>query len=72
MASILNPDFVWIPAAATNVMETWRRHGWVPPSEQQSYQQKWKGFKNGQDSSSTGESAEGIRASTQVINKPSL
>lgn len=28
-------------AAATDVQRTWRKHGWVPPSEQPEYQAKW-------------------------------
>lgn len=28
-------------AAATNIMETFRRLGWVPPSELPEYQAKW-------------------------------
>ena len=30
----------------TNVLETWRKHGYVPPSEIIWYQQKWKFYKN--------------------------
>ena len=29
-----SPDFVWTPGA--DVQATWRRYGWVPPSESMS------------------------------------
>jgi hypothetical protein len=29
-----HPDYVWRPAADTDVQRTWRRYGWVPTSEQ--------------------------------------
>lgn len=31
---ITDPEFVWTPPVNTNVQDTWKRHGWVPPSEQ--------------------------------------
>jgi len=31
--SILDPDFKYYPAAATDVQRTWRKYGWVPPNE---------------------------------------
>lgn len=35
-ARILDPDFVYVPAAATDVQATWRRvAGWKPLKEQQ-------------------------------------
>ena len=30
---LTDPEFVWIPAAQTDVQRTWRKFGWVPPSE---------------------------------------
>lgn len=33
------------PAVATNILETFRRFGWTPPSELPEYQEKWKRFK---------------------------
>jgi len=32
-------------AVTTDVQRTWRKHGWVPPSELTEYQDKWKRFK---------------------------
>lgn len=34
---ILDPSFQYTPAAATDVQRTWRKYGWVPPSEQSNY-----------------------------------
>jgi hypothetical protein len=31
--SILDKTFVYIPAVRTNVLETWKKYGFVPPSE---------------------------------------
>lgn len=33
-------------AQATDILATFRRHGWVPPSEQEAYQRKWQAFKD--------------------------
>ena len=35
MSPILNPLFEYKNASKTDVMETWRRHGFVPTTEQQ-------------------------------------
>jgi hypothetical protein len=32
-------------AVQTDVQRTWRKYGWVPPSTQMEYQQKWTSFK---------------------------
>lgn len=34
----------WTAGVATDVQRTWRRHGWVPPSELPEYQRKWEFF----------------------------
>lgn len=31
---LANPHFKWVAAKDTNVQATWRKHGWVPPTEQ--------------------------------------
>lgn len=28
--SLLDPSFKYVPAAATDVQQTWRRYGWTP------------------------------------------
>ena len=33
-------------AASTDVLATFRRKGWVPPSEQQVYMDKWSYYKS--------------------------
>jgi hypothetical protein len=45
VAHLLDLEFKWVSAAATNVETTWRKFGYIPPSEQQEYQLKWKRFK---------------------------
>lgn len=37
-------DYIWTPSG-TDITERWRRLGWTPPSENQSYQQKWSSYK---------------------------
>ena len=34
-------EYVWTPPG-TDITIRWRQMGWVPPSEQLEYQQKWK------------------------------
>jgi len=36
----------YTPAVATDVIATFKRKGWVPPSEQQVYQDKWAYYKS--------------------------
>lgn len=33
------------PAGTSHIMDTFRKMGWVPPSEQPAYQAKWEYFK---------------------------
>lgn len=34
-----DPDFVYVPAAKTNVMDSFRKMGWIPPSELKAQQE---------------------------------
>ena len=34
-------NFIWTPTG-TDITIRWRKLGWIPPSEQQSYRDKWK------------------------------
>ena len=34
-------DIIYTPATATDIAQTWRKHGYVPPSELPAYQEKW-------------------------------
>ena len=33
--SILDPKFVYVPAAKTDITATWRKHGWKPIERKQ-------------------------------------
>jgi len=39
-------DKIYVPSSATDVMATWRRHGYVPPSELPEYQANWKYYQS--------------------------
>lgn len=41
----MKPDYIWT-APGTDITIRWRLAGWVPPSEQQEYRDKWKYFQN--------------------------
>lgn len=41
----LNPH-IYKTAAETNVMETWRKYGFVPPSEIEEYRLRWLEFRS--------------------------
>ena len=34
-------DVMYVLGVATDVQKTWRRYGWVPPSELPEYHEKW-------------------------------
>jgi len=36
----------YTPAVATDILLTFKRHGWVPPSEQKVYLDKWVYYKS--------------------------
>lgn len=36
----------YVPAAKTNILETFRRKGWMPPSESAWYQEKWATYRH--------------------------
>ncbi|MFM2134489.1 MAG: hypothetical protein RL156_1770 [Bacteroidota bacterium] len=37
-------DHIWTPSG-TDITERWRRLGWLPPSENPVYQEKWSSYK---------------------------
>lgn len=39
-------DKVYVPSNATNIIDTWRRFGYVPPSEQEYYQKRWEYYQS--------------------------
>jgi hypothetical protein len=41
-----NIDKPYIPAAKTNVVDTLKKLGWIPPSEDKRFQEKWQLFKH--------------------------
>lgn len=36
----------YVPAAGTDILTTFRRLGWTPPSEDQATQEKWQYYKS--------------------------
>ena len=38
---MIDDDIYYRISAATDITVTWRRYGWVPPSELPEYQVKW-------------------------------
>ena len=41
----MNDNYIWT-APGTDITARWRLQGWVPPSEQQEYRDKWKYYQN--------------------------
>jgi len=39
----MSNEHIWT-AAGTDITIRWRINGWIPPSEQQKYKEKWKYF----------------------------
>jgi hypothetical protein len=39
-------DKIYVPSSATDVMATWRKYGYVPPSELPLYQERWQYFQS--------------------------
>lgn len=46
MRGLLDPNFIYTPAAKTNVAETLRKMGFEPPSEDKRNQQKWEMYRS--------------------------
>ena len=46
MRKLDNIDWHYIPAAKTNILETLRKMGFEPPSEDKRYQEKWSRYRN--------------------------
>lgn len=39
-APLLDPSFKYTISAATDVQATWRKHGWIPPTELKAQHEK--------------------------------
>jgi hypothetical protein len=46
MGVLDNINKQYVPAAKTNVLETFKRLGWVPPSESPKIQKKWANYRH--------------------------
>lgn len=46
MRKIDNIDWRYVPASKTNILETLRKVGFEPPSEDKRYQDKWARYRN--------------------------
>jgi hypothetical protein len=46
MMRLDNINWKYTPAAKTNILETLRRLGFEPPSEDKRYQEKWARYRN--------------------------
>jgi len=46
MRSLLDPSFKYIPAAKTNIVDTLRKFGFQPPSEDKRHQEKWEMYRS--------------------------
>ena len=42
---MLDNDYVWT-AVGTDITIRWKNAGWIPPSETQSYKDKWRYYQN--------------------------
>ena len=41
-----NINFKYTPAAKTNILDTLKRFGWYPPSQNPKVQEKWARYRN--------------------------
>ena len=46
MKRIDNINWQYTPSAKTNVLETLKKLGWTPPSEDMRFQEKWSRYRN--------------------------
>lgn len=46
MRGLDNIDKPYIPAAKTNIYETFLKMGWIPPSQHRWYQDKWATYRH--------------------------